>query len=164
MNIMREIRIDKVVLNIGCGTTMKIDDAKAILEMISGSMVVITKTKKRTTFNVPKDKPIGCKVTVRNGAGELLRRLLTAKENTLSGSNFDNTGNFSFGIKEYIEVPGAEYNPKIGITGFDVCVTLARPGYRVKRKSMVSSIGKKHMIKKEDAIKFVKEKFNSIIN
>jgi len=156
---MRSIKIEKITLNIGCGTKTPIDHAKAILENLSERKVVITKTRKRTTFNVPKDKPIGCKVTIRQGAEEILRRLLDAKDNKLKVSNFDDSGNFAFGIKEYIEVPGMEYDPKLGILGFDVCVTLQRSGYRVKRKKLASRIGKRHRITKEDAINFVKDRF-----
>ena len=164
-NKMREIKIEKIVLNIGCGTTTKLEDAKIILEKISGRTVVITKTKKRSTFNVPKNKPIGCKVTIRKGKEELLSKLLVAKENSLSESSFDRTGNFSFGIKEYIDIPGVEYEPKIGMLGFDVCVSLERSGYRTKRKKISSSLGKKHSIKKEDALNFMKEKFKvNVIN
>jgi len=160
MNKMREIRIEKIVLNIGCGTTAKIDDAKHILEKISNKKAVITKTRRRTTFNVPKDNAIGCKVTIRDGKEEMLRKLLSAKDNVLSETSFDSTGNFSFGIKEYIDIPGVEYEPKIGMLGFDVCVALERPGYRMKRKKISFRIGKKHAIKKDDAVKFMKEKLN----
>ena len=156
---MRNIDIEKITLNIGCGTKTPIDHAKTILENLSERKVVITKTRKRTTFNVPKDKPIGCKVTIRQGAEEILRRLLDAKDNKLKVSNFDDSGNFAFGIKEYIEVPEMEYDPKLGILGFDVCVTLQRSGYRVKRKKLASRIGKRHRITKEDAVNFVKDRF-----
>ena len=119
-----------------------------------------TKTKKRTTFNVPKNKDIGCKITLRRNTHTHLKRLLEAKENQLKSQSFDNTGNFSFGIKEYIDVPGMEYDPKLGAIGFDVCVTLERPGYSVKRKMLSTKIGKKHAITKEDAIEFMKSKFH----
>ncbi len=160
---MRQIRIEKITLNIGCGTKTNIENAKKILEQLSRSKVIITKTKKRTTFNVPKNKPIGCKVTIRKEVEQFLRPLLEAKENKLSSRSFDNTGNFSFGIKEYIDVPGMEYDPKIGILGMDVCVTLERPGYRVKRMRLPASIGKNHLITKLEAVDFVKEKFGVVV-
>ena len=158
-NKMRDIRIAKIVLNIGCGTKLSLDGAKRILEAISGSKAVITKTKKRTTFNVPKKKPIGCKVTIRQNQEELLKRLLAAKENRLKRSNFDATGNVSFGIPEYIEIPGMEYDPKIGVLGLDVSVALERPGYRVGRKRMNARIGKKHKISTDDAANFLNKSF-----
>lgn len=156
---MREIRVAKVTLNIGCGSDVPIDQAKIILERISGTHVVITTTKKRSTFNVPKGKAIGCKTTMRKGADEFLRKMLKAKENKLKSSCFDNTGNFSFGIKEYIDLEYMDYDPKLPILGFDVCVTLERPGYRVKRKRISSKLGKKHIITKQDAMEFAKNKF-----
>ena len=160
---MRGERIEKITLNIGCGTKTSIDHAKTILEMISEKKVVITRTAKRTTFNVPKDKPIGCKVTIRKNTEEFLKRMLEARDNKLSEKNFDSTGNFAFGVKEYIDIRGMDYDPKLGILGFDVCVTLERPGYRVKRKRLSSRIGKGHRIRKEDAMQFVKEKFGVTI-
>jgi large subunit ribosomal protein L5 len=156
---MRDLNIEKITLNIGCGTKMSIDHAKKILDMISKRNSVITRTRKRTTFNVPKNKEIGCKVTIRKECEEFLKRMLDARENRLSKNNFDEVGNFSFGIKEYIDVQGAEYDPKIGVLGFDVCVTMQRPGYRVKRKRLSSKLGKKHVITKDESIDFVKEKF-----
>lgn len=160
---MRNEKIEKITLNIGCGTKTSLDHAKIVLERISDRKVVITRTAKRTTFNVPKNKPIGCKVTIRKDTEDFLKRMLAAKENKLKESNFDSTGNFSFGIREYIDVPGTDYDPKIGVLGFDVCVTLERPGYRVKRKRLGQKLGKNHRITKEDAMKFVKDKFNVVI-
>lgn len=159
MNPMKKIRIEKVTLNVGCGTSLKPDNAKTILESVSERKAIITHSKKRSTFGVPKSTPIGCKVTVRKGADAFLKRLLVARDNRLKESNFDSSGNFSFGVKEYIDVPGMDYEPKIGIIGFDVAVTLERPGYRVKRRSLPKKVGRAHMITKEEAVRFVRENF-----
>ena len=128
---MKEIRIEKITLNIGAGEAgPKLDKSKTILEKISGENVVITVTKKRTTFGGAKKKPIGAKVTIRGEkARELLKRLLQAVENRLKPSQFDSSGNFSFGIHEYIHIPGVKYDPDVGIVGMDVCVSLGRPGF-----------------------------------
>ena len=163
MNRMLQVRIEKITLNMGCGTDTPVDVARQILERVSNSKVVITHTKKRTTFNVPKNKAIGCKTTIRGGKEEFLKRMLEARENRLKESNFDNSGNFSFGIKEYIDIPKMEYDPKLGVLGLDVCVTLERPGYRVKRKKIFKKLGKNHTIKKEDAMKYVQEKFGTTL-
>ena len=157
MNQMREIKIEKVVLNIGCATKTNLDHAKKVLEMISIKKAIIVKSKKRSTFNFPKGKDIGCKVTLRKGTTELLKNLLKAKNNILQAKSFDSKGNFAFGIPEYIDVPGMEYDPKIGILGFDVCITLERNGYRVKKKRLNKKIGKNHVITKEEAQKFAQE-------
>jgi len=162
-NKMKQVRIEKLTLNIGCGMSTNTEHAKKILEMLSKRKVVITRTRKRTTFNVPKNKPIGCKVTIRNEADKFLKLLLEAKDNRLSQRSFDSTGNFSFGIKEYIDIPGMDYDPKIGILGMDVCVTLERPGFRVKRKRLFGKIGKAHLITKQEAMDYVREKFGVVV-
>lgn len=157
---MRKIRIEKITLNMGLGTTVNPEHAKKVLSMVSNAKPIIIKSRKRSTFNVPRKRDIGCKVTIRRNKEEILKRLLEAKDNRLKHSCFDENGNFSFGIDEYINVPGLEYDPKIGILGFDVCVTLERPGFRIKRRRLSSCIGKKHRITKEEAINFVKNKFD----
>ncbi|MBI2676287.1 MAG: 50S ribosomal protein L5 [Candidatus Aenigmarchaeota archaeon] len=162
---MREIRVGKLTLNIGMGSAPeKLDKARIVLERLTGKKIVLTKTKSRTTFGTPKGKPIGAKVTLRGKeATELLKRFLESKENRLLKTNFDSTGNFSFGIEEYIHVPGVKYDPEIGILGMDVSVTLERPGYRVKRRKIASKIGKRHLITKEDAMDFVSRTFGVAI-
>ncbi len=160
-NPMREIRIEKVTINIGCGEGgEKLERGVKLLEKLTGKKPLITKTHKRTTFGMAKNRPIGTKVTLRgNDAIEFLKRAFDAVENKIPSSSFDEFGNFSFGIKEYIDIPGMKFDPEIGIYGMDVCVTLERPGYRVKRKKIKSKIGKKHVIKREEAQAWVKEKF-----
>ncbi len=160
---MKNIRVEKITLNVGCGIKMPIENARTVLKDFSGGKVVVTKTHKRSTFNVPKNKEIGCKITLRRDTDKFLKRLFEAKENKLTEKNFDNTGNFAFGIKEYIDVPGMQYDPKLGAVGFDVCVTLERPGYSVKRKMLSKKIGKKHVIQKDEAIDFVKKHFGIVV-
>lgn len=158
---MREIKIDKVVLNVGCGGDLeKIERAKKMLEMLTGKKPVVTKSKKRSTFGIAKGKPVGVKVTLRKkDAEEFLKKVFEAKKNTIHSSQIDNSGNFSIGIAEYFELPGVKYSHEIGTLGFDVTVTLKRPGYRVKeRKVKKSNIGKKHKITKEDTIQWLKER------
>lgn len=158
---MKDVRIEKIVLNIGCGSKVKPETAKELLERISGAKAVITNAKVRTTWGVGKGKPIGCKVTIRrrNGADELLKRLLDALDRKIKATSFDVTGNVNFGIHEYIDVPGATYDPKFGIMGFDVCVSLERPGYRTKRKKISAKVGHRHRIQPSDAMKFMENKF-----
>jgi len=86
---------------------------------------------------------------------------LAANKKVLKESNFDNLGNFSFGVKEYIDFPGAKYNPNMAMIGFDVCVTLMRPGARIKRRRLKSStIGGAHLLTKEEGMEFAKSKFD----
>jgi large subunit ribosomal protein L5 len=156
MTDIRAIRIEKVTINIGCGNAGdKLEKAKSILEKLTNMKIVITKTKNRSTFGGAKGKPIGCKVTLRKqAADEFLKKAFEAAERKLPKSVFDRQGNFSFGVKEHIDIPGVRYDPEIGIFGMDVCVTLERPGFRVKRKRMGSPISKSHMIKPEEAMEW----------
>lgn len=152
-NPMREIRMEKLTVNIGCGTAgEKLDKAKKLLEKITGKKIVITNSRKRSTFGVAKGRPLGCMATLRGSdAKELLKKLLDAVDGKISDKSFDRQGNFSFGVREQIDIPGVRYDPEIGIYGMDACVTLERRGYRVKRKRIPHGVGKKHKIKKEEA-------------
>jgi large subunit ribosomal protein L5 len=161
-NPMREIRLEKVVLNIGCGGNLeKIERAKKLLEYLTGKKPVVTKSKRRSTFGIAKGKPVGVMVTLRKKfAEEFLKRALGAIGKKLSKKQFDAEGNFSFGIKEYFHIPGVKYVHEIGTLGLDVCVSLERPGFRVKRRRVKKrKIPKKHRITREEAVEWVKKKF-----
>ena len=164
MNPMKNIRIEKLTLNIGAGKEQaKLEKGVLLLKTITGIDPVKTITNKRIpSWGVRPGLPIGCELTLRKqSAKELIKRLLKAKENKLKESNFDNLGNVSFGIHEYIDIPGIEYDPKIGVLGLQVCITLERPGYRIKkRKLKQKKIAKSHVIKKQDALDFMKKEFN----
>ena len=162
MNQMKQIRLEKVTLNMCTGEPgPELEKAKRLLQHVSGKKVVITQSLKRSTFGVPKGKHIGVMTTLRGSeAHEFLRKLLQAKEDKLESSVFDSSGNFSFGIAEYIDVRGVDYDPDIGIRGFDVAVTLERPGYRVKRRKYKRQpVGKSHRITAEESIEWVKKEF-----
>ncbi|MFH1306459.1 MAG: 50S ribosomal protein L5 [Candidatus Micrarchaeota archaeon] len=162
-NPMREVVIDKITLNIGAGQAgQELENAKTLLQRLSGRTAIETLAKVRNpTFGIRKGDPIGAKTTLRGKeAVEFVKKALKAKDFGLKKKNFDNLGNFSFGVPEYIEFPGAKYDPKIGMIGFDVCITLKRKGgWRVsKRRRAKSGISKKHRLSKEDGIKFAEEK------
>lgn len=165
MNVMKNIRIAKVTINIGCGEAGdKLEKATKLLGTLTEKKIIQTRTTKRSTFGTPKGRPIGCKVTLRGkDAEEFLKRALDALDNKLSQRKFDKLGNFSFGIKEHIDMTNVKYDPNIGIYGMDVCVTLGRPGYRVSRKKISSKIGKNHLITKDEAIKWIADKFGAVI-
>ena len=162
MNPMRSIKIQKVTINVGCGEAgEKLDKAKKLLEKLTGSKVVLTKTKRRTTFGTPRNRPIGVKVTLRKEkAIEFLKKALEAVEMKIRFSSFDKDGNFSFGIKEHIDLPGVRYDPNIGIYGMDVCVTLERKGFRVLRRRISNKISKKHKIVPEESAEWLNKNFN----
>lgn len=155
---MRKIKIAKVTLNIGAGKNEDhLKKGLKLLEKLAPSAPVKTITSKRIPgWGLRPGLAIGCKVTIRHNAEALLRRLLAAKKMTLSPHNFDTQGNFSFGIPEYIDITGLEYDPDLKILGLEVAVTLERPGFRIKRRKVKTTpVGKEHRISKEDAISFV---------
>ena len=136
-NKMKEIVIDKVTLNIGVGKAgQELENAKTLLQRLSGAKAVPTHAKSRNpVFHIRKGDIIGTKATLRRApAFEFLKKALKVKTFTLPARSFDKEGNFSFGVPEYIEFPGAKYDPQIGMMGFDVCVTLRRRGFRVARR------------------------------
>ena len=159
-NPMKKITIAKLTLNIG---TQKSDDLMKrglkLLGILGAPYVPVkTVTQRRIPgWGLRPGLAIGCKVTVRKNAEKLLKRLLVAKENTLKVSNFDRSGNVSFGIPEYIDIEGIEYDPELKIMGLEAAVTLERPGYRVKRRRVKSAqVGKRQAVTTEEAIAYIK--------
>ncbi|MBI2650450.1 50S ribosomal protein L5 [Candidatus Woesearchaeota archaeon] len=165
MNPMKDIRIEKVTLNIGAGKDQaKLEKGMALLNAVASATPVKTITNKRIQeWGLRPGLPIGCKLTLRKErAIKMLPRLLEAIDNRLREKQFDGNGNIAFGIHEYIEIPGVKYDPKIGIMGLEVCVTLERPGFRIKRrKSMARRIPARHRISKQEAINFMSSNFNT---
>lgn len=165
MNPMKNIRIEKVTLNIGAGKDQtKLEKGMVLLKLLANATPIKTITNKRIQeWGLRPGLPIGCKITLRKDkAIQLLQRLLNAVDNRLMEKQFDYNGNISFGIHEYIEIPGVKYDPKIGVIGLEVCVTLERPGYRIKRRRfMARKVPLRHRIKKQDAIDFMTKQFNT---
>jgi len=157
-NKMRDIKIEKIVLNISAGAEQdRVRKAKTLISAISKMNAVETKAKKRiATFKIRPGLPIGAKATIRGKAAiELFKQILGATDNTISKKAFSENG-LSIGIKEYIDIPGVKYDPKVGIIGLDVCVSLSRPGYRVKtRKIKNKRLPKRHSISAKEALEFV---------
>ena len=159
---MREPQIEKVVVHMGVGEGgRELANGEEILEDITGQQSVQTLAQRTIQeFDVREGDPIGAKVTLRGDHAESF--LETALELTeLSAGQFDDTGNFSFGIADHTDFPGQEYDPQIGLYGLDVTVTLVRPGYRVsKRKAATASIPSRHRLTVEDAIAFIEANFD----
>ncbi|MBS3155428.1 50S ribosomal protein L5 [Candidatus Woesearchaeota archaeon] len=163
MNKMQEIRVEKVTLNIGTGGPGdKMDKASKLLTYITNKKSVQTETMKRIpTWNVRPHLKLGTKITIRKKeAHDLLIKLFKAIGNKISDRKFDKYGSFSFGITEYIDIESIEYSPEIGMFGFDVAVTLERPGFRIKRRKLLQkSIPTKAKITKQEAMDFVRKEF-----
>jgi len=162
-NPMRIIKLAKVTVHIGVGKSgEELEKARKVLVDITGQKPC-TRQAKRTLkdFGISEGEPISCMTTLRGEqATAFLKRGLEAVSNSLKASSFDQNGNFAFGVKEHIEIPGTKYVPELGIFGMDIIGTLERPGWRIKRRRVrPAPIGKSHRISKDEAIKFVTENF-----
>ncbi len=158
---MREIKIEKVVLGVG-GTEDALEKGAKLLELITERSPSKMESRKRIpSLSVRPGLKVGAIVTIRKDAEQVLRRMLAAVDNKLKKKQVsENT--FSFGIKEYIEIPGMEYQRDLGILGLDVTITFARAGRRIGlRRLRTSRVPKKQRISKEEIIKFMEDKFNT---
>lgn len=156
---MLKPRIEKVVVNIAVGKSGEpLEKATKVLKEISGQTPCKRKAKESIRdFNIRKGESISCIVTLRKEeAIAFLNRVLPVIDKKISSRSFDRQGNFSFGIKEHIEISGVKYDPEVGIFGMDVCVSVTRPGYRVKNRRKENRLGAKHVLTPEESMVFVK--------
>ena len=161
-NPMTEIKIEKVTLSIG-GTGDYLEKGFKLLKYLTGKNPMKTHAKKRIpSWSVRPGLEVGTVVTIRGDEKiEFLKRMLNTIDNVLKKKQVSENS-LSFGIKEYIEIPGVEYQRDIGIMGFDVTVTFKRPGRRVKlRKIKSGKVGRKQIISKDEIIKFMEENFET---
>ena len=160
---MKKISVAKVVLNMGVGKSGEpIEKAKLALQQIAGQQPCprFARATQRD-WGVHKGEPIGVAVTLRKeSAIQLIKRLFAAKGNQIKGSSFDDFGNVSFGIREHIDIPGVKYDPRVGIVGLDVSISLARPGFNIRfRSKHKASVGHHHRIGAQEAKEFLNGKF-----
>jgi large subunit ribosomal protein L5 len=162
-NPMKNILIPKVVVNMGVGESgEKLAKAEALIEHIADQKSIRTYSKSTIKpWGTRKGAPIGCKVTLHGKKKEqFLIKALDAVDNRVQATSFDENGNFSFGIREHIDMEGMKYDPNVGIFGMDVCVSVERPGYRVKRRKIQKSkLSKQHLVSKDESMGFVKSKY-----
>jgi large subunit ribosomal protein L5 len=160
-NKMRKIKIEKVILSVG-GVGDQLEKGFKLLKLLTNRIPSKTSSKKRIpTLGVRPGLEIGARVTLRKNVEEILKKLLAAIDNKLRKKQISEN-NFSFGIKEYIEIPGIEYQRDIGIIGFDVTITFTRSGRRVKlRKIKKGKIPSRQIVSKEEIIKYMEENFKT---
>jgi large subunit ribosomal protein L5 len=160
---MLEPRIDKVVVHVGVGESgQRLVNAETIMKTITKQQPVRSMAKKTLpTFNIKKKEQIGAKLTLRGKAAEdFLVLALKAAGNSLKMRQFDQQGNFSFGIEEHTDFPGMRYDPEIGIFGMDVSVALKRAGYRIARRRVAKKkLPRRQRLGQDDTVEFIKKKF-----
>ena len=163
-NPMLKPIIEKVTVNMSVGKSGgPLEQAVTIINQLTKQKPSKRKAKKTIReFGIRKGESIACLVTLREEKAEdFLRKAFYAVDKKLSKYCFDKQGNFSFGIKEHIDLPGTKYVPELGIHGMDVSVSLGRAGYRVKRRHRAKcKVGKSHLITSEEAILFIKDEFD----
>ncbi|EAQ13038.1 MULTISPECIES: 50S ribosomal protein L5 [Maritimibacter] len=128
-------RLDKIVLNIGCGAEAVKDSKKAKsaqedLTKIAGQKALVTKAKKSIAgFRVREDMPLGAKVTLRGDRMyEFLDRLITIAMPRIRdfrgvpGTSFDGRGNYAMGMKEHIVFPEIDFDKVDEVWGLDIVI------------------------------------------
>ncbi|MEM4181678.1 MAG: 50S ribosomal protein L5 [Candidatus Pacearchaeota archaeon] len=160
---MRKIKIEKVVLNVGAKGE-DLDRAYILLEKLTERKPCKRKARKRIpSWEVRPGLEIGAIVTLRGKkAIEKLKQLLGALNNTLKEKQIQKN-HLSFGIKEYIEIPGIDYIREVGIMGLEVDVSFCRTGKRIALRKIKRSKIKRMDISKEEIIKFMEENFKTKI-
>ena len=135
-NDMQIPRLDKIVLNIGCGAEAVRDSKKAKsaqedLTAIAGQKAVVTKASKSIAgFRVREGMPLGAKVTLRGDRMyEFLDRLITIAMPRIRdfrgvpGKSFDGRGNYAMGMKEHIVFPEINFDKVDEVWGLDIVIT-----------------------------------------
>ena len=127
-------KIEKVVLNVGCGEAREnpkvLDAVVSQLSQITGQKAIITIAKKSVAnFKLREGMPVGAKVTLRGDKmWEFLDRLFNValpRVRDFQGINpnsFDGRGNYALGIKEQLIFPEIEYDKIDKIRGMDIII------------------------------------------
>lgn len=131
-SVMQIPKLDKIVVNVGCGEAKEnakiIDNVMAELAAITGQKPVACKSKKSVAnFKLREGQVIGVKVTLRGDVMyEFLDRLFNValpRVRDFRGINpnsFDGRGNYSFGLKEQLIFPEIEYDKIDTVRGMDI--------------------------------------------
>ena len=133
-SVMQIPKLDKVVINVGCGEAR--DNAKIIdaiindLSAITGQRPVVCKARKSVAnFKLREGMNIGAKVTLRGDKMyEFLDRLFSVALPRvrdfwgINPNSFDGRGNYAFGLKEQLIFPEIEYDKVDKIRGMDICI------------------------------------------
>ena len=144
-SVMQIPKLDKVVINVGCGDAkdnVKMMDAiLSDLAQITGQKAVVCRAKKSVAnFKLREGMPIGAKVTLRGERMyEFVDRLFSVALprvrdfRGINGNSFDGRGNYAVGIKEQLIFPEIDYEKIDAVRGMDICfVTTAKTDEEAK--------------------------------
>jgi len=132
-SVMQIPKLDKVIINVGCGDAK--DNQKAVdaivadLGHITGQRPIICKAKKSVAnFKLREGMPVGVKVTLRGDRMyEFVDRFFSAalpRVRDFRGINpnaFDGRGNYAVGLKEQLVFPEIDYDKIDKVRGMDIC-------------------------------------------
>ncbi len=133
-SVMQVPKIEKIVLNVGCGDAVSnskvIDDVVEELAVISGQKPMITKAKNSIAgFKLREDMPIGAKVTLRGERMyDFLDKLIAISLprvrdfRGISANSFDGRGNYTLGVKEQLIFPEIDFDKVKKIRGLDIVI------------------------------------------
>ena len=131
-SVMQIPKLDKIVINVGCGEAREnskvVDAIINDLQIITGQKPVICRAKKSVAnFKLREGMPIGCKVTLRGEKmyefADRLINLALPRVRDFRGVNpnaFDGRGNYALGIKEQLIFPEIEYDKVDKVRGMDI--------------------------------------------
>ena len=131
-SVMQIPKIDKVVVNVGCGEAREnakvLENVTGDLGKITGQKPVITRARKSiATFRLRAGMPIGCKVTLRGDRmWEFFDRLTSVAIprirdfRGISAKSFDGRGNFSMGVTEQLIFPEIDFDSVDHQRGMDI--------------------------------------------
>ena len=138
-SVMQIPKIDKVIINVGCGEAREnpkaIDAVVRDLGLITGQKAVVCNAKKSVAnFKLREGMPNGVKVTLR---GEKMYEFLDRFFNLalprvrdfrgINPNSFDGRGNYSMGVKEQLIFPEIEYDKIDKVRGMDICIVTTAP-------------------------------------
>ena len=133
-NVMAAARLQKIVLNMGCGEAAHdakiLEAAQRDLATIAGQKPLVTRAKKAiSNFKIRESDPVGCKVTLRRARMyEFLDRMVSVALprirdfRGLNPNGFDQHGNYTFGIKEHYIFPEIQVDKSPYALGMDVTI------------------------------------------
>lgn len=157
-------KIEKITINIGVGEAgERLKKAETVIQNLTNHKPIETVSKTTNKeWGIRKQMPIGCKVTLRgNDADAFLKEALFTRENKIADYSFDDQGNLSFGVPDHTLFRSQKYDPNIGIFGMDVCVTMKKPGFRVKKRRIAPRhIPYRHRPTRDETKKFFAETYN----
>jgi len=140
VNVMQVPRLEKAVVNMGVGDSLKdgrfLDAAVEDLQTITGQKPIVTKARKSIAgFKLREGNPIGVKVTLRGDRmWEFVDRLISLALprirdfRGLEPSAFDGHGNYTLGVTEQLIFPEIDYDKVLKVRGMDITIVTTAAG------------------------------------